>query len=121
MNESDRRGFIKNSLLAGLGLSLWNPTKTLASEAGIQPVKKVGMIGLDTGHSPAFVKTLNTASGNEYGNYKVVAAYPKETELITEWKNGIPKFTEDVKQNGMKIVDSFPRYMKSFDYEYLTT
>ena len=121
MNESDRRGFIKNSLLAGLGLSLWNPTKTLASEAGIQPVKKVGMIGLDTGHSPAFVKTLNTASGNEYGNYKVVAAYPKGTELITEWKNRIPEFTAEVQQHGVEIVDSIPRLLELVDYVILTT
>ena len=121
MNGSDRRSFLKNSLLATMGLSLLNPAKTLASERVVQPVKKVGMIGLDTGHSPAFVKTLNTAIGGEYGNYKVVAAYPKGTELIREWKDRIPAFTEEVRNHGVEIVNSIPELLKMVDYVILTT
>lgn len=121
MNESDRRSFIKNSILTGVGLSVLNPTRSLASRGRSQSIKKVGMIGLDTGHSPAFVKTLNSATGNEFGNYKVVAAYPKGTELITEWKNRIPEFTAEVQKQGVEIVDSIPRLLEMVDYVILTT
>src|SRR5690606_26246981 len=76
---------------------------------------------LDTGHSPAFVKSLNTAGGGEFNNYRVVAAYPKGTDLVREWKDRIPEFTEEVKKYDVDIVDSIPDLLKMVDYVILTT
>src|SRR5690606_11510230 len=98
MANYNRRDFVKNSLMTGVGLSVFNPAFSHAVNRSERQVKKVGMIGLDTGHSPAFVKSLNSAQEGEYLNYKVVAAYPKGTELVREWKVRIPEFTAEVQK-----------------------
>lgn len=108
-------------MAASLGFGFLNPTDLLSVETKPAPVKKIGMIGLDTGHSPAFVKALNTAKGDEFNNYKVVAAYPKGTENILEWKNRIPEFTAEVKKYGVEIVDSIFDLLQKVDFVILTT
>ena len=108
-------------MTAGLGLGFLKPTDLLSIEIKSAPVKKVGMIGLDTGHSPAFVKALNAAKGNEFNYYKVVAAYPKGTDNIIEWKNRIPEFTAEVKEHGVEIVNSISDLLKKVDFVILTT
>ncbi len=80
------------------------------------------MIGLDTGHSTAFTKSLNDPmAGDRYRGYKVVAAYPKGTENILDWKNRIPEFTEEVKSQGVEIVDSLEDMLEKVDVVLLTT
>lgn len=107
--------------MAGVGLSVLNPVLAQDKSRAATQVKKIGMIGLDTGHSPAFVKTLNTAAGDEFNNYRVVAAYPKGTELVQEWKDRIPEFTAEVQKYDVEIVDSIPDLLKRVDYVILTT
>lgn len=107
--------------MAGVGLSVFNPAFSHAVNRSERQVKKVGMIGLDTGHSPAFVKSLNSAQEGEYLNYKVVAAYPKGTELVREWKDRIPEFTAEVQKYDVEIVDTIPQLLEKVDYVILTT
>lgn len=119
--EANRRRFLKDSFTVGMGLSLISPFQTFIKSEEHSTIKKVGMIGLDTGHSPAFVKSLNTAKNGEFQNYKVVAAYPKGTENIMAWKNRIPEFTAEVEKYGVEIVDSIPALLDKVDYVILTT
>lgn len=63
MANYNRRNFVKNSMMAGVGLGLFSPIVSKGNVRKGQEIKKIGMIGLDTGHSPAFVKSLNTAGG----------------------------------------------------------
>ena len=54
---SDRREFIKKTAITGFGVGI------AGSASGIYRVrnkgKRIGMVGLDTGHSEAFTKSLN--------------------------------------------------------------
>lgn len=119
--KSNRRSFLKKSVATGVGIGLIQPFQSFGMGRVQNTVKKVGMIGLDTGHSPAFVKSLNTAMSGEFGNYKVVAAYPRGTENILAWKNRIPEFTAEVKKHGVEIVDSISALVDQVDYVILTT
>ncbi len=107
--------------MAALGLGLVNPAKSYSRSREVEKGKRVGMIGLDTGHSVAFTRSLNDPeAGNRYNGYKVVAAYPKGTEKIEAWKKRIPEFTKEVKNQGAQIVDSIDELLDKVDVVLLT-
>jgi len=122
MKKSDRRNFIKKTTIAGLGLGLAGGVSSLYGNTPFgNKGKRVGMIGLDTGHCMSFTKALNDPlAGDKYGGYKVVAAYPKGTELIQSWKNRIPKITEEIKNEGVEIVNSMDELLEKVDVVLLT-
>ena len=116
---TDRRNFIKKTAITGFGLGI------AGSAAGFykrtDKGKRIGMIGLDTGHSEAFTKSLNNPqAGDKFLGYKVVAAYPKGTEDILEWKNRIPEITKKVESHGVEIVDSMDELLKKVDVVLIT-
>jgi predicted dehydrogenase len=119
MNNRDRRSFIKKTGMAGLGLGLVGSASGIFS--GVEKGKRIGMIGLDTGHCVAFTKTLNDPlADDKYGGYRVVAAVPEGTDQIEAWKNRIPEFTLEVRNQGVKIVDSIEDMLKMVDVVILT-
>lgn len=120
MAMSNRREFIKHTLTTSIGIGLPGAVNMFLDK---MPAKggRIGMIGLDTGHSPAFVKSLNSATNGEYDHFKVVAAYPPGTDNILKWKKRIPEFTAQVKEHGVEIVHSIPELLKKVDYIILTT
>jgi len=76
MNKFSRRNFVKTASIGGLSLGMAGRFKPLAgypvSEGG-----KVGIIGLDTSHSVAFTKALNTPeTGSDFGGFRITAAIP---------------------------------------------
>ncbi len=121
-SKKNRRSFIKNTAIAGIGLGLAGSTYGFKNALStFEKGKRIGMVGLDTGHSVAFTKSLNDPSaGNKYNGYKVVAAYPKGTENIQEWKDRIPELTKKVKSHGVEIVDSMQELLKKVDVVLLT-
>jgi hypothetical protein len=122
MDSSDRRSFIKKTALASLGIGLAGSATGISTGTEVPKGKRVGMIGLDTGHSSAFAKSLNDPlAGDRYRGYKVVAAYPNGTDNILDWKNRIPEFTEEVKNQGVEIVDSIEDMLEKVDVVLLTT
>lgn len=121
MNKSDRRSFIKKTGMAGIGLGLAGQVSGIFNQAEPDNGKRIGMIGLDTGHCVAFTKSLNDPmAGDTYGGYRVVAAVPEGTELVEEWKNRIPEFTAEVKSHGVEIVDSIPELLEKVDVVIIT-
>ncbi|MDR2809711.1 MAG: Gfo/Idh/MocA family oxidoreductase, partial [Tannerellaceae bacterium] len=118
----NRRVFIKNGALAGLGLIASNhlthadTTSRQSSENGL----KVGIIGLDTSHSTAFTQLLNSDT-TAYGGYKVVAAYPEGSKEIESSVRRIPGYTEDVRKHGVEIVGSIQDLLKKTDVILLET
>jgi predicted dehydrogenase len=119
MNYSNRRIFIKKTSIAGVGLSLTGTVSAFLNKT--EKGKRIGMIGLDTGHSPAFTKSLNDPlAGDKYNGYKVVAAYPNGTDNILEWKNRIPEFTKEVQSHGVEIVDSIEEMLEKVDVVIIT-
>lgn len=77
---------------------------------------KVGMIGLDTSHCPAFVKLLNDAS-NEFHvpGAKVVKAFPGGSELFSNSINRVEGFTKELSEMGIEICDSIEATAEGMD------
>jgi predicted dehydrogenase len=115
----NRRAFIKTTAIAGIGLGLSLPAVPgLAKEKG----KRVGIIGLDTSHSTAFTKELNKPdAGDQFGGYRVVAAYPQGSKDIESSAKRIPGYIEEVKKQGVKIVDSIRALLREVDVVLLET
>ena len=88
----------------------------------VAPGRRVGIIGLDTSHSTAFVDALNSDSPDaDFSGYKVVAAYPQGSKDIQSSYERIPAYTEEVKKKGVEIVDSIPALLAKVDVVLLET
>lgn len=119
MKNTNRRSFIKTTAVAGIGIGLAGKVSGFNSET--EKGKRIGMIGLDTGHSEAFTRSLNDPlAGDKFLGYKVVAAYPKGTEEILEWKNKIPEITKKVKSYNVEIVNSIDDLLTKVDVVLIT-
>jgi predicted dehydrogenase len=112
----NRRDFIANSLAAGsaVGIQFTSDARPLA-----QAPLKIGIIGLDTSHSPAFAKYFNVTDTS--GKFRVVAAYPHGSKDIESSVSRIPKYTEEVKTYGVDISESIKRLLESVDAVLLET
>ena len=112
----NRRDFISNSVKAGtvLGISL----PSLAMPLTQSPIK-IGIIGLDTSHSPAFAKYFNVTDTS--GNFRIVAAYPHGSKDIESSVSRIPKYTKEVKGYGVTVVDSIKKLLDMVDVVLLET
>jgi hypothetical protein len=106
------------------GMSLMSRNSLMASQpspADVKQGKRIGMLGLDTGHCMAFTQTFNAPdAGDKYRGYKVTAACPNGTELVTEWKEQIPKITEAIRGQGVEIVDSIDALISKVDVVLMT-
>ena len=87
----------------------------------IQGQIKIGIIGLDTSHSPAFAKLLNAEDNPEYKNFKIVAAYPYGSRTIPASYERIPKYIEEVEKYGVEIVASISELLDKVDCVMLET
>ena len=119
-NLDRRRFIITASAAAGLGfLNTFAKRNTLSfTQAG----GKIGIIGLDTSHSVAFTKALNTSQpSQEFTGFKIVAAYPKGSNDIESSVKRIPGYTEEVKKLGVEIVGSIKELLTKVDYILLET
>lgn len=117
----DRRKFLKNTSLAGVGLGLSAAGLPAAGRERTGEGKRIGIIGLDTSHAVAFTKALNKSDSSAFGDYKVVAAYPKGSLDIESSVARIPGYTEEVKRMGVEIVGSIPDLLKKADVILLET
>ena len=77
---------------------------------------RVGIIGVDTSHAPAFTKILNgpKATGNLAG-LRVVAAFPIASPDIESSRTRIDEYTKQLKDMGVEIVDSIPTLLQKVD------
>jgi hypothetical protein len=82
--------------------------------AAAEPLR-AGMIGLDTSHVPAFAKLFNDpkAAGNLAG-IKIVAGYPGGTDIPAS-KDRVQRFTQQIRDMGIEIVDSIPKLLEKVD------
>lgn len=115
----NRRKFIQVAAVGGLGISAGT-----ASLAGNQAQKgfRVGIIGLDTSHSVAFTKALNTPTAvNEFGGFRITAAYPHGSLDIQSSVERIKGYTEEVQKFGVEIADSIESLLSKTDFILLET
>ncbi len=115
-----RRTFLHSALSSSAGIGL----STLPSLSFIprQQAVPVGIIGLDTSHSPAFTKIFNAENpAPEVAGYRIVAAYPHGSKTIESSYSRIPKYTEEVKALGVEIVDSIDDLLQKVEVVLLET
>ncbi|WP_026309716.1 Gfo/Idh/MocA family protein [Niabella aurantiaca] len=117
----DRKQFLRLSALAGIGLGI--PGHATAMQH--QPLldgKRIGIIGLDTSHAVAFVKSLN---GNDpdpaFKGYRVAAAYPRGSKDIPSSIKRIPGYTTEVQKYGVAITTSITDLLSKTDVVCLET
>lgn len=116
-----RRRFIKSASFVFATTTAWMGD-LWAAPATNMPQKRIGIIGLDTSHSPAFVKALNGDNPKpEFKGYRITAAYPYGSRLIKHSAERIPEYTSIVKGLGVKIVDSIESLLQEVDYVMLET
>ena len=113
----DRRSFIRNSALAGtsLGLGISSSFARHADEI------KVGIIGLDTSHSPAFTKIINDPKNPMMQGIKVTAAYPYGSTKIEASASRIPQYIKEIKEFGVQVMDSLDAVISASDVILLET
>jgi hypothetical protein len=84
---------------------------------------KLGIIGLDTSHSAAFIKAINENENNEeeFAGFHVAAAYPYGSKTIESSFKRIPEYTETAQKSGVEIVYSISELLQKVDYVLLET
>lgn len=76
---------------------------------------RIGMIGLDTSHAPAFAKIFNAAEPKpEFAGMRVVAAFPGGTDLPAS-RDRVKGFTDQIRAMGIEIVESIPALLPKVD------
>ncbi len=104
----------------------WLLVTCVTSKVSAQPsadrVIRVGIIGLDTSHAPAFTKELNATEATDEGPaIRVIAAYPYGSRTIESSTSRIPALTKEVEALGVEIVDSIDELLKRVDCVLLET
>jgi hypothetical protein len=80
-------------------------------------ILRVGMVGLDTSHCPAFTGLLNDKN-HEYhvSGAEVVGAYPGGSELFSHSRNRVDGFTKQLQEEyGIKLYDSIADLVQDVD------
>lgn len=119
-HELTRRSFVKTAALGGIGLGLASagPVFSLTS----QNTGRIGIIGLDTSHSIAFTKAINSPDPKpEFAGFRIVSAYPKGSSDIKSSADRIPGYTEEVRKLGVTIAGSIDQLLSEVDYVLLET
>lgn len=99
-----------------------NNVTVAAAEPATPAVIRIGVIGLDTSHAPAFAKLLNDPKAEaDVAGCKVVAAYPKGSPDIKSSTERVPGYTKQFEEMGIEIVDSIPALLEKVDCVLLET
>ncbi len=78
---------------------------------------RIGIIGCDTSHAPAFAQAFNSDKADpELAGFKIVACFPAGSPDFPLSRDRIEKFTEQVRDKyGVKIVNSIDELLKEVD------
>lgn len=119
--ESSRRSFIKKTTAIGAAASLSSLPFSLLAGSQSSPIK-IGIIGLDTSHAPAFTKLFNAENPKpELAGLKVVAAFPQGSSDIKSSVDRIPGYIKQVQELGVEVVDSIDKLLEKVDVVLLET
>ncbi len=92
----------------------------VAGQAAAEPAQpaviRVGVIGLDTSHAPAFAKLMNDSKAEaDVAGCRIVAAYPQGSKDIESSTSRVPGYTQQFRDMGIEIVDSIPALLEKVD------
>src|SRR5712692_6269138 len=78
---------------------------------------KIGIIGLDTSHVPAFTGLFNDPKNEgDLAGFKVVAGFPGGSKDVKASYSRVEMFTKQIQEKyGVEIVDSFDDLVKKVD------
>ncbi len=77
---------------------------------------RIGMIGLDTSHAPAFTKRFNDPNASSaLSKMRVVAAFPGGSQDLASSRDRVEKFTQDLRDLGVEIVESIDALLPKVD------
>jgi hypothetical protein len=94
----------------------------MSAAAADDAVIRVGVIGLDTSHAPAFAKEMNNPEAKEdVAGCRVVAAYPQGSPDIKSSLDRIPEYTKQFQDLQIEIVDSIETLLTKVDCVLLET
>lgn len=116
----DRRSFIKSTAVTGGALSMAVRSRSEILTKGTKDLK-IGLIGLDTSHSPAFTKFVNDPSNPKMQGFKVSYAYPYGSSKIESSASRIPQYTTEIKALGVEVVDTLQKVIDASDVIMLMT
>jgi predicted dehydrogenase len=117
----NRRSFIKETASLGAALTLSSIPFSLEADPKSSLIK-IGIIGLDTSHSPAFTKLFNAENPRpELAGFKVVSAYPHGSRTIKSSFDRISGYIDEVKGQGVEIADSIEAMLDKVDVVLLET
>ena len=93
-----------------------------ATPAGGKAVLRIGMIGLDTSHAPAFAKLWNDPNAKgALGEQQIVVAFPGGSADIESSISRVPQYTKDLEALGVQMVDSVEKLVEQVDAVVLTS
>jgi len=77
---------------------------------------RIGIIGLDTSHAPAFAKLFNAETPSEHvASQRITHAFPGGSDDIEKSYSRVPEYTQQLKDMGIKIVDSIDEMLPEVD------
>ncbi|MEZ4810692.1 MAG: Gfo/Idh/MocA family oxidoreductase [Allomuricauda sp.] len=116
--KKTRRHFVKEVSIAGTGTLVLGPA-LIENELKLfaKDPKPVGIVGMDTSHSPQFVEAINHSKSG----YKVTTAFTTVSRDMPASVNRVEKFTAQIKSMGVEIVASIDELLDKVDYVLLCT
>lgn len=119
---NSRRQFLKSSVIAGIGVTATSIQASCDQSDDAQNKNfNIGIIGLDTSHSPAFAKYINDPDKESMQGMWVRAAYPLGSKRIESSAKRIPEYTEQFKSMGIKIENNLDALIEQSDGILLET
>lgn len=89
---------------------------SFAADAAPAKPLRVGIIGTDTSHVPAFTKALNDPkAAGDLAGVRVVAAYPGGSQDIPSSWDRVQKYADELRKMDVEIVDSIDELLKRVD------
>lgn len=82
---------------------------------------KIGVIGLDALHAVALTKAILSGKLQDSHLFSVVAAYPKGSKNLEHRIKNVPKYTQQMREMGVHIVDSIEQLLSIVDCIMLTS
>lgn len=118
MNKSSRRNFLKTTSIVSAGISMIG-TSAFASSGKYakEGDKAVGIVGMDTSHSPALAKAFN----NSANGYRVTTAFTTVSHDLPSSADRVEKFTQQISDMGVEIVPTLEMLLSKVDYVLLCT
>ena len=81
-----------------------------------EKILRIGMIGLDTSHAPAFAKLWNNPEATGLlAKQQVIVAFPGGSTDIESSYTRVPQYTKDLEVLGVKMVDSIDALVAQVD------